>query len=308
MYLPSIIPIVLAILATPASPLSIPNLGLTSFPASSFFNNDQTQSIIASLKQNIRSSAFTTSFGSGNVQGTKDPLNSAPGSSSVLKVHYPKGSVNPQNTPVGGVGFYLPFPESRVKSLGSIDEATLSYSILFPKDFDFVKGGKLPGFYGGDQHCSGGSKSQECFSMRMMWRGSGKGEAYAYVPQEAVKQDHSLCSGKGNYCNPDYGTSIQRGAFSFPTDTWTNVAMTVKLNSNSSTCDGSVDVSINEKRAIHFPKLCYRGNQNIPISGVMFDTFFGGSSDAYRSTKDTDIYFKNITISAGNLPSLKLFN
>lgn len=40
--------------------------------------------------------------------------------------------------------------------------------MFFPADFDFVKGGKLPGMYGGHKGCSGGQDSEDCFSTRLM--------------------------------------------------------------------------------------------------------------------------------------------
>lgn len=53
-----------------------------------------------------------------------------------LKVTYPSGSFKSPKT--GGLQFIArPIPES--------DSMTLSYSVFVPSDFDFVKGGKLPG-------------------------------------------------------------------------------------------------------------------------------------------------------------------
>ena len=42
----------------------------------------------------------------------------------------------------------------------------LEYSVYFPKNFDFVKGGKLPGLYGGPANCTGGNAVLDCFSAR----------------------------------------------------------------------------------------------------------------------------------------------
>jgi hypothetical protein len=62
-----------------------------------------------------------------------------------LKAHYPKGSYKPSatNAPKGGLSFYAPGPAS--VDLSTAEEATFGYSIFFPKGFEFVKGGKLPG-------------------------------------------------------------------------------------------------------------------------------------------------------------------
>lgn len=91
----------------------------------------------------------------------------------MLQVLYPKGSSNPGSNPIGGADFYAsPLP------LDNATNVTLEYSVLFPADFDFVKGGKLPGLYGGHEACSGGAEAEECFSTRLMWRKGGMGELY----------------------------------------------------------------------------------------------------------------------------------
>lgn len=97
-------------------------------------------------------------------------------SSSALQCFYPSGSINPGNkdAPQGGFQFYaIPLPD-----IGSATTATLEYGVFFPTDFAWVKGGKLPGFYGGHTGCSGGNAALDCFSTRLMWRNDGAGELY----------------------------------------------------------------------------------------------------------------------------------
>lgn len=74
-----------------------------------------------------------------------------------LQITYPKGSINPGNKPQGGAEFY-----AEPLDLRSVTNTTLRYSVYFPHDFDFVKGGKLPGLYGGHKGCSGGNAAKEC--------------------------------------------------------------------------------------------------------------------------------------------------
>jgi len=61
-----------------------------------------------------------------------------------LEGFYPNGSFTPSNTPRGGFSFYAPGPED--VDLTTAREATFSYTVLFAEGFDWVKGGKLPGF------------------------------------------------------------------------------------------------------------------------------------------------------------------
>lgn len=94
-------------------------------------------------------------------------------SSSVLQLLYPENSINPASKPQGGAEFY-----ATPLSLRTANSVSLEYSVFFPVDYDWVKGGKLPGLYGGHTGCSGGNNALTCFSTRLMWRGEGMGELY----------------------------------------------------------------------------------------------------------------------------------
>jgi hypothetical protein len=166
---------------------------------------------------------------------------------SALQVAYPKGSRNPSATPVGGMGFYSSKRESpSVRLMSALNSSltlqfappvdistahnvSFSYSVFFPTDFDFVKGGKLPGLYGGAKACSGGSAAQSCWSARLMFRTGGMGELYLYAPRE--KQVDALCTiGPLSYCNSVYGMSIGRGSWTFKRGEWSNIRQDIWLN------------------------------------------------------------------------------
>jgi hypothetical protein len=93
--------------------------------------------------------------------------------SSVIQLYYPAGSVNPTTEPQGGADFY-----ASPLDLSSAQNVSMSYSVFFPADFDWVLAGKLPGIYGGHETCSGGDDALSCFSTRLMWREGGMGELY----------------------------------------------------------------------------------------------------------------------------------
>jgi len=95
----------------------------------------------------------------------------------MLQLFYPEGSINPVGWPQGGSQFYAaPLDVSKASSL------TFEYKVFFPSDFEWVKGGKLPGLYGGRTGCSGGDAALDCFSTRLMWRAGGAGELYLVKP------------------------------------------------------------------------------------------------------------------------------
>ncbi|RNA06771.1 polysaccharide lyase family 14 [Brachionus plicatilis] len=98
-----------------------------------------------------------------------------------LKVKYPAGSYSSLPGNKGGTGFFVwPF------GTNIIQHATLEYEVLFPTDFDWVKGGKLPGFFGGKTNCNGGDMALDCFSLRFMFGSNGNGYATTNVPISGI--------------------------------------------------------------------------------------------------------------------------
>ena len=100
-----------------------------------------------------------------------------------LRVNYAVGGIGPEQ---GGTGWRWP--------IGKHEAAELSYTLRFSEDFDFVKGGKLPGLCGGPENVSGGRPADGAngFSARLMWRKEGRGEAYIYHKNQPEKYGHSF--------------------------------------------------------------------------------------------------------------------
>lgn len=190
-------------------------------------------------------------------------------SSAVLQVFYPADSVNPSSNPLGGAEFY-----AQPLNLTDANNVSLSYSVFFPADFDWVEGGKLPGLYGGHTGCSGGNNATTCFSTRLMWRSGGAGELYLvsvllfiiyvlnscmvaqYAPK--TKQTETLCrTPPESICDDEYGLSIGRGSFKFAAGAWTHVNQTVRLNTPGEQ-DGGFTLLVNGQEVISRSDVLYR--------------------------------------------------
>ncbi|KAF9520314.1 polysaccharide lyase family 14 protein [Hydnum rufescens UP504] len=214
-----------------------------------------------------------------DVSFANDPFatsNSAP----VFTVDYPTGSYS-EGT--GGTEFSTYFNNSGTP-FGTV---LLSYEVAFDTNFDWVKGGKLPGLRGGSlSDCSGGVYSSSCFSMRLMWRAEGAGEAYAYMPAP-----FSLCSRSNVLCNQEgYGTSLSRGSFSFVSGAWNNISLLVQLNNPVRASNGLVYVYHNGVLAVQFTGLQIRLDSSVTgFTGL----FFSGRRDI-RYPTDQHTYFRNI--------------
>ncbi|QOR39615.1 hypothetical protein HNO52_14635 [Billgrantia diversa] len=184
-----------------------------------------------------------------------------------LRAHYPRNSSSPsdadqQVVPRGGLGFY-----TKEKNLQDTDRACLHYRLRFEANFDFVKGGKLPGLYGGDAP-SGGEEvtGENGFSLRLMWRKEGQGELYAYTVGHE-------------------GDSLGRGNWYFPTGRWVTVEQEVVLNTPGEE-NGVVRVWIDGWPVLEQRNLVYRTTPDVSIDGIMFSTFFGGTGEEWRTPHD----------------------
>ena len=201
--------------------------------------------------------------------------------SKVLRVHYPLGSASPSvsrknNVPIGGAQFFADLRMSPKNSL------RLSYYLRFSENFDFVKGGKLPGLFGGTKVSYGKiPDGTNGFSTRFMWRRNGDGEVYAYLPT-----------------SKKYGTSIGRGNWQFIPGKWQHLEQEVKLNQPGSN-NGRLKVWLDGKKVLDESGITFRTTETLKIEGIFFSTFFGGGDVSWATPKDVFVDFANFSVSAG---------
>ncbi|KAF8313480.1 hypothetical protein DL93DRAFT_2081211, partial [Clavulina sp. PMI_390] len=133
-----------------------------------------------------------------------------------------------------------------------------------------------------------------------MWRTNAQGEAYAYLQGPS-----DLCSEKDVICNSDgFGTSIDRGSFSFVAGTWNQVDMVVGLNNPVSSKNGYIAAYYNGALAINQTGLQIRSDSSVgSIQGMFFSTFFGGSDSSWAPSTNQTTYFKNIQMFASDSAS-----
>ncbi|KAJ7170904.1 hypothetical protein C8R43DRAFT_71009 [Mycena crocata] len=257
------------------------------------------------------------------MSGTTHDYTSAPDGKQAMEANYPAGSYIPSKDPRGGFSFYAPGPD--VVDFTTARELTFGYSIMFSEGFQFNKGGKLPGIYGGDDAttattCSGGRRDPTCFSARVMWRPSGAGELYTYLPDPsdpAYEANAKICEMPNSECNPEYGASISRGAFSFPAGEWITVSERVKLN-NAGQADGELELFVQGKSVISATGIILRDSDKGRMRGIQMQvrrrrgvliefgprlilavssqTFFGGSTTEWASPVDQKVYFADFSV------------
>jgi hypothetical protein len=216
-------------------------------------------------------------FGLDISEFVEDPA--APGGT-VLRTSYPEGSASRgmDGAPEGGMQAYMALP-------APVEVLDLTYQVRFPEGFDFVKGGKLPGLYGGTEHSGGDTPDgTNGLSTRYMWRTGGEGEVYAYLPT-----------------SQDEGTSLGRGCWKFTPGEWTTLRQRVQLNSPDAP-DGRISVWQDDRLVLDKGGLQFRTTDQLQVEGLFFSTFFGGGDESWASPTDQNVDFAGFTLAEGSEP------
>jgi Polysaccharide lyase 14 len=189
----------------------------------------------------------------------------------VLKIAYPKGAVGPKH---GGGQFVISLPPSK--------ELWLSYYVKFGKDFDFKRGGKLPGLTSGGGRYTGGNKPQngEGWSARFMWRKGGRAVVYLYYVD---------MSGK-------WGDNLSLKDFAFTPGTWHQITQHIKVNTADKT-DGIIEVWLDGKKVLSRLDIRLRIGDKGLINSLYFSTFHGGNTKGWAPGVDCFTFFDKFVVS-----------
>lgn len=195
----------------------------------------------------------------------------------VLRVVYPAGMYS-----AGGVSFrsYLARTHDRLR---------LSYYVKFNPDFDFVKGGKLPGLYGGTMPSSGCSVMPDganYFSNRIMWEPNGEMTSYVYHP------DQKQACGDAFYWTENADPSGPR--LKFQRGVWNHIEIDMGLNAVGKN-DGFIHGYLNGRAGLIKTGMRFRTVEPLKIDSMYFTTFFGGNEPANAPSKDEHSFFDDFS-------------
>ena len=195
------------------------------------------------------------------------------------RVDYAIGQIGPEK---GGIGWRYPINRS--------DAAELTYKLTFSRNFNWVKGGKLPGLCGGPESVTGGNPAngRNGFSVRLMWRADGRGEAYVY---------HMHQPGK-------YGESLRFPSdFRFQTGEPLLVRLRVSMNTPGRR-DGRLDVWVGTTKSRKYRHVLsradmeWRATRDIALDGLLFETFYGGGDTTWAPRRPSFTLFSDIATRA----------
>ena len=183
----------------------------------------------------------------GRLEVVADPLNPK---HHVLRVRYEAQSIGGDSA----MNFRAPIEHGHTS-------VWFQYRVMFSSDFDWVKGGKLPGLGGGD-FPTGCIKSGQFdgFTTRLMWRLEGRASSYLYYP------------GKTDACGDDIPLGV-----TFERNRWYTITQQVILN-DPGKANGVLVQYIDGKHLKRFDHQVWRTGSAAGIDGAKIETFFGGGS------------------------------
>ncbi len=195
-----------------------------------------------------------------------------------LRIRYPAGGVGAGPS---GAQFQVTIPDPA--NGPGYDELYCAYWLKFDDGFEFVKGGKIPGFAGGAAN-TGGEKpdGSDGFSARMMWRGAGKVVQYLYHPDQPTIYGEDL----------DWVLGGQRV---FEPGSWHRVEHRVVMNTPGMS-NGLVQAWFDGELALDQQGIRFRDVSDFAIDIFYFSTFFGGSGASWAPTSDQYVTFDDFII------------
>lgn len=205
----------------------------------------------------------------------------------VLRVSYPRGSSNlSSHGPAGGCNF-----KARPRCLPARD-VTLTYKVRFADNFEWSRGGKLPGLFIGYGDASGGQRSPTAASCRLMWRQDGGIVAYVYTPS-GIRQstEYSRAVQPGG----KYGDKVFASKFAVGRQDWNDIVLRVRLNgfdqNGEPKADGMLTLGVNNQTAT-LEGIVWRRRRDVQIASIAVSTFYGGK---WRCPADTHAEFTAFT-------------
>jgi hypothetical protein len=168
-----------------------------------------------------------------------------------------------------GIGFWW-----QPQSLGRVTAACLAYSIFLPDDFDFAKGGRLPGLMG---NATATADTQDrrgpSFSTRIAWRQGGQGDIQGHM---AGWPDQRML---GNDLAP----------FTIPRGRWAAIEQEVVLNTLPRR-DGLVRIWVDGELAYEKAGLAIRENMLGAINGVLAEVALAGPAPDGKAQKSQSLW------------------
>ena len=181
-----------------------------------------------------------------------------------------------------GVDVVTGVPTNYVK-VTPAKEYYLDYEVWFENDWQWVKGGKLPGLVGGSHTSGCRDITPDGWSGRFMWHENGGGHFYYYHQNRA-----SDCGDSKNFT----------GGLAFKKMAWNRITEHVVVNTPGQS-DGSAQAWLNGQKVTDFGGIKWRGSvaANVAlVDQVSLQTFYGGSTSDWSPSSTTHSKFSSLIV------------
>lgn len=193
-----------------------------------------------------------------------------------LAVRFPAHTYGPEKN---GAVWRLDFDRS-------YEAIEVRFDVMFKENFGFVRGGKLPGLFGGEGN-TGGNKptGSDGFSARMMWREDGRVVQYLYYPDQPDRYGHQI-----PWIDPATGKQVR-----FIAGQWHTVVHRLFMNTPGKK-DGELWAFFDDQLVLKMDSIRFRDTDAFSIDGFLFSTFFGGGDSSWQTVADETVFFDNFQI------------
>ena len=172
----------------------------------------------------------------------------------------------------------------------AVRAATLSFNVMFDRDFQFVRGGKLHGLAPATAITGGQERRPEGWSARVVFKDKGRCATYLYEQNPKLKWGLTQTTPKPVF---------QKGR-------WHQVELAVTVN-DADQGNGSAEIRIDGKTVVRSTGIRFRGvdEPGTLLSQFLFSTFHGGHSPPFapvgKDGKFTTVhaYFDNFQVVEG---------
>jgi hypothetical protein len=182
------------------------------------------------------------------------------------------------------------------------DELYLSFWLKFKSDFDFVKGGKLPGLCGGECK-TGGNKPDgtDGWSGRGSWHyidpTRNRQPLPGFIYQYVYNPDSPTNYGESQYWNEgDMGPVVGDPG------KWHHYEIRYVINTPGEK-NGIIQAWFDGKLATERTNWRFRDVYSFNVDNFIFSSFFGGGDSSFAPSKNEYAYFDNIIISTHRVGS-----
>jgi len=197
----------------------------------------------------------------------------------------------------------------KFKPVGFADAETveLRYDVYVPRDFQFVKGGKL-GIGMNIGAGTGGHEWTNDGSFRLMWRRGGQLVGYLYLPQSIGKYEpeNPSCpllraqpkafieaiSGKAPSAGLDVFRFTKRKLW-LTKGKWNAIRIRAVMNQPGKD-DGTLEIELNGE-TMSTP-ITWRGKKTDRFEQLQLACWFGGGDRSYAPTKDEELKIRDVRV------------